>query len=397
VPRIIEGSDGRQHGRLARLLFRLLFLKIADLLFERGLLLGELHIVVGRNRRDTLRLERLYQLADGLRELVFQAILLGLELLAQSREIALNLLDRLRDLVGLGDRLPHLGELGVVCGEERRIVLRRMRLDAVEIFLGPLDRALKPSKPGLDVLVHARAELEVFVELDLLLKLILHVVLVELRQAEFDILQLVVGEPLFLGIAVDREEGLDRRFERAALRRDRLADIDEALADEFFDKVLTEPLARRRQVLLAEIERLADDGFADGDTRLRLPADIDIRRMPDDAADLELGAVAVSGLDDDLSSALEDVGQQLFLVVAVLGLVAEGNAEGVPEALEDRGLAAALNADQAVEMRREGHADAVEHAALETNGIEARVSDFGRLLGHTERKIGQRELDRAKG
>jgi hypothetical protein len=60
-----------------------------------------------------------------------------------------------------------------------------VRFDAVEIFRRLVDRALKAREPSLEMLGHGRAERHVLVELDLLLKLVLHVVLIELRQPEF--------------------------------------------------------------------------------------------------------------------------------------------------------------------------------------------------------------------
>lgn len=70
-----------------------------------------------------------------------------------------------------------------------------------------------------------------------------------------------------------------------------------------FHQVLAEAFPGSGKILLAKIERLADDRFANRNARSRFALDVDIRLMIQNAADLVSGAVAVGRFDDDLAAA----------------------------------------------------------------------------------------------
>lgn len=218
--------------------------------------------------------------------------------------------------------------------------------------------------------------------------------LVELFETEVDVLEPILGRTFVVDLALHGLQVICSRLERGQCVRNFLADILQAVPDQLFYQVLAEAFPGSGKILLAKIERLADDGFANRNARSRFTLDVDIRLMIQNAADLVSGAVAVGRFDDDLAAALKDVRNKLVLIIGVLNFLAEWNAERVAKAFKHRGLAAPLNANQAVQIGGKGDADAVKQAAFKSDSVNMRVLDLGNPGGNPVFEIRQREADR---
>src|SRR5690606_1061165 len=158
-----------------------------------------------------------------------------------------------------------------------------------------------------------------------------------------------------------------------------------------------ETFAGAGKVLLPEVDRTAQHGFPDRYTGLQFAVQIDVRRFAENAGDGDFLSVYVTGRRRHLTAAAQSVADQFILVVGVLRFLPARNIESVAHCFQNGRLAAAPDADQRVQFRREMQRFPVKDAPVKVNAADVRCEMLGRLRDDPRSRIAQGKLDRIKG
>ncbi len=342
-------------------------------------------------------LEFLSQLPLDLRELFLQARVCASKLVLFGLKAARNRACVLLDLLELLDLGDEVGKLGIVRGEELRVLPGHVAHRIAQFVLVLGDQAAQGEDEGVCSPLHTRERSGVLLEPQALLELVGDTVLLEFFQAEVGIDELGLIVALELGGVAELEPALGGFPHPLALGFDVIAQHAELFADQLFHQIGFETFAGAGEVFLPEVDRAAQHGFPDRHAWLQLAVQIDVGCFAENAGDGEFLPVHIAGNQRHFAAAAEGVADQFILVLGVLSLLAPWNAEGIAHRLQDGRLAAAPDADERIEFGREVQRLPVEDAAVEVNAANVRCLMLRRLRRDTRGGIAQGELDRLEG
>ncbi len=128
------------------------------------------------------------------------------------------------------------------------------------------------------------------------------------------------------------------------------ANSGKLISYEFLNQILLKTFAGAGKILLTEINRFVQNGFADRNTRLKNIVYVNIRLFPKYAADFIPLTSSINRFNRHLAAAAERVRYKAIFILLVKGLLPKGNIKYVAHGFQNRGFPAAANADEGVQL-----------------------------------------------